>query len=105
MSDHSYGAAMESKVAEHLRRKGWSVVMSPGSRGPYDLKAIMRGRLWLVQVKSTHRPVTFVEKLGSAERLLLIEAADVKSGIPVLALVAKGWIFFLSARNWRHLHP
>ncbi len=105
MSLFQYGAEMERKVAERLRHKGWEVKMSPGSRGPYDLTAKKGRRLWLVQVKATHRPVTFVEKLSTAEREALIQAADSRGAVPVLALVAKGWIFLLSARRWRHLRP
>ena len=103
--DFDYGREMEKKVADALRDRGWSVVMSPGSRGPYDIKAVKGRRLWLVQVKATRRPVTFVQKLSTVERAALCESADLKGGTPVLALVAKGWIFYLSARNWRHLHP
>jgi Holliday junction resolvase len=103
--DFEYGRAMERKVAESLRAGGWSIVMSPGSRGPYDIKAVKRHRVWLVQVKATRRPVTFVQKLSTIERTALCKSADVKGAIPVLALVAKGWIFYLSARSWRHLHP
>jgi len=79
--------------------------MSPGSRGPYDIRAIKRRRVWLVQVKATRRPVTFVQKLSTIERNALCKSADMKGATPVLALVAKGWIFYLSARNWRHLRP
>jgi Holliday junction resolvase len=104
MSDFRYGAEMERKVAEFLRVRGWSVTTSPGSRGPFDMTAVKRRRTWLVQVKATHRPVTFVEKLGTAERAALLHAANMRGATPVLALVAKGWIFFLSVRNWRHLH-
>jgi Holliday junction resolvase len=96
---------MERRVAGRLRRNGWKVKMSPASRGPYDLQARKGRRLWLVQVKATRRPVTFVEKLSTAEREALIQAADSRRAVPVLALVAKGWIFFLSTRRWRHLHP
>jgi len=105
VSEFRYGAEMEKEVAEFLRIRGWSVMMSPGSRGSYDLAATRRRSVWLVQVKATRKPVTFVEKLGTAEREALIGAADAKGATPVLALVAKGWIFFLSARSWRHLHP
>ena len=105
MWDFEYGRAMEGKVAESLRANGWSVLMSPGSRGPYDIRAVKRRRVWLVQVKATRRPVTFVQKLSTIERAALCKSADTKGGIPVLALVAKGWTFYLSARNWRHLRP
>jgi Holliday junction resolvase len=103
VNEFEYGAEMERKVAERLRRKGWKVKMSPASRGPYDLLAKKGRRLWLVQVKATRRPVTFVEKLSTEERDALICVADSRMAVPVLALVAKGWIFFLSARRWRHL--
>jgi Holliday junction resolvase len=103
--DFEYGRDMERRVAEALRVNGWSVVMSPGSRGPYDMKAAKRRRVWLVQVKATRRPVTFVQKLSTTERAALCKSADTNGATPVLALVAKGWIFYLSARNWRHLRP
>jgi len=96
---------MERRVAEALRQDGWSVRMSPGSRGSFDIEAKKGRRIWLIQVKATRRPVTFVEKLSTPERDALLESADVLHATPVLALVAKGWIFYLSARNWRHLHP
>jgi Holliday junction resolvase len=105
VSEFRYGAEMERVVAEVLRAKGWSVALSNGSRGPYDLTAVKRRRTWLVQVKATRRPVTFIEKLPSGERIDLVLTADQKRATPVLALVAKRWVFFLSARSWRHLHP
>ena len=105
MDEFDYGAEMERRVAERLRSKGWKVKMSPGSRGPYDLSGRKGQRFWLVQVKATRRPVTFVEKLSTVEREALLEVSESRRAVPVLALVAKGWIFFLSARRWRHLHP
>ena len=105
MNEFVYGAEMERRVAERLRRKGWTVRMSPASRGPFDLTARKGRRFWLVQVKATRRPVTFIEKLSTVGRERLIDAADSRGAVPVLALVAKGWIFLLSARNWRHLRP
>ena len=105
MNEFEYGAEMERRVATRLRKKGWEVKMSPASRGPYDLRARKGRRSWLVQVKATRRPVTFVEKLSTEEREALIRAADSRGAVPVLALVARGWIFFLSARRWRHLRP
>jgi len=105
LNEFEYGSEMERRVTERLRKKGWKVRISPASRGPYDMEARKGRRHWLVQVKATRRPVTFVEKLSTAEREALIRVADSRRAVPVLALVAKGWIFLLSARRWRHLHP
>ncbi len=51
-SAYRKGVRAENKVKASLQRKGWVVRKSKGSRGPYDLYALRRGRKLLVQVKS-----------------------------------------------------
>lgn len=52
MSTYSKGIAAENRIKAKLRKKGWLVRQSPGSRGSFDLYALRGGRKMLVQVKS-----------------------------------------------------
>lgn len=61
-SSYSKGIVAERKIKSKLENKGWLVKQSRGSRGPYDLHAIRRGRKLLVQVKSGKSSLTGLER-------------------------------------------
>lgn len=105
MTEYGYGVNREKEVATYLRKRGWSVKRSPGSRGPYDLEAIKGNRTWLIQVKATRKYFTSIDRLLPAQRSKLVGASNLKKGTPVLALVTKKKMYLLSARNWHGLDP
>ena len=50
-SNYETGRKMEIRVCIFLRNLGWDTVLSPGSKGPADIKA-SKGRItWCIQVK------------------------------------------------------
>jgi Holliday junction resolvase len=62
-SSYSKGMAVERKVKSKLESKGWFVRRTKGSRGPYDLYAMKRGKKLLVQVKSGSSSFSRAQKL------------------------------------------
>lgn len=49
--NYARGIAAEERAARSLRRAGWSVEVSPGSRGRADLIARKKGQTRRIQVK------------------------------------------------------
>ncbi len=97
------GQRGEDRVANSLRRRGFSVEQSPGSRGPADLKGNRGDRRWFVQVKSssTGSPAwPNPQELGR-----LKSAASRADATPVVAQVTPRGITYKSGRNQRHLKP
>ena len=101
--NYKYGRNKEKKVAKILKSKGFNTNLSPGSRGPSDIKAINGSRKWCVQVKSSRNvgdPHIIKEEL----RRLKIQAT-LSKGVPVIAEVNRGRVKFISARTGRRLKP
>lgn len=48
---YARGRAFELRVRKHLEALGWLVVRTPLSRGPFDLIAVNRGEVLLIQCK------------------------------------------------------
>jgi Holliday junction resolvase len=98
------GRRGEDRAAQSLRRSGFSVTRSPGSRGPSDLTAVKPRKKWRVQVKSSEGPRPAWpsgEEIGR-----LVGAATNQGATPVVGLVPgqRGPAFF-SARTRRRLKP
>jgi len=85
-SSYSRGVRAERTIANRLRNKGYVVRQSRGSRGPYDLYALKRGRKALVQVKSGSSP------FSRADRTRLRAAARSKGAKAYLMRVKRGQI-------------
>ncbi|MEM1820965.1 MAG: hypothetical protein QXU64_05185 [Thermofilaceae archaeon] len=68
MSSYKKGAKLEYKVRDLLARRGYFVVRSAGSRGPFDLVALKKGEVLLVQCRADGR-------VSEEERRELVELA------------------------------
>jgi Holliday junction resolvase len=108
------GEAGERLVARILEVHGWRVKLSPGSRGAADIEAVKQGRRWLIQVKTTLKPLprapdgtVLLDRLPVTGRELgrLKTKAARNNATPVLALVYKDTVLLLSARTLRPLQP
>jgi Holliday junction resolvase len=55
------GYLAERKIRMFLHRYGWTTVRSGGSLGPADLVCLRKGKCILMQVKSTRKPLLYVE--------------------------------------------
>lgn len=49
---YARGRQFELRVRKNLERNGWVVMRSPQSRGPFDLIALRRGSILLLQCKA-----------------------------------------------------
>lgn len=82
-----FGHEAEFVVASYLKSRGWSIKLSPSSRGAADIVADKNGSIWCIQVKaSTKSP-----HIKSEEIKRLKMYADANDGIPV----------FTSVQPWR----
>lgn len=103
-SKYEDGRKAERRVARALSNAGAKTTLSPGSRGPADLKAeFSSGTAWLVQVKSSKSGVPAppaARDLGRLKTKATREAAT-----PVVAGVTPDGIEYRSARSGRRLHP
>ena len=68
MTNYSNGRRLEYLARDDLRRQGYTVIRSAGSKGPIDLCAIRGDGVLLIQVKKS--------------------AADVSAGVTALQAVA-----------------
>jgi Holliday junction resolvase len=103
-----FGREAEFVVASYLRSRGWSIALSPSSRGAADIVASKGKSLWCIQVKaSTKSP-----HIKSGELKRLREYASSNNGKAVFATV-QPWhgethgvfigeytILLYSADNW-----
>ena len=103
-NQYKYGTDKEQKVARSLRSKGAKVEVSPGSRGPADIKATFpTGTKWNVQVKATR---SGQPSQPSPRDLGRLKQSSTKSGAtPVVANVTPGAIEYKSAVSQRTLKP
>ena len=101
-NQYKYGRAKEQLVARKLRARGAKSRLSPGSRGPADLKCkFPAGTKWNVQVKSTRKGQP---KAPSAKELGRLKSKATKIGAtPVVAKVVRNKATFGSARSGRNL--
>jgi len=81
------GRSAEIEVFILLALCGWTVRLSPGSRGPADIFAQRKVDKWLIQVKSSGK----FGRLKSSELKKLKVLAARTNGLPVIALV-QPWI-------------
>ena len=56
------GYLAERKIRMFLHRYGWMTVRSGASLGPADLVCLRKGKCILIQVKSTRKPLLYVEE-------------------------------------------
>lgn len=87
MTNRERGDYLERQTREALRAHGWIVVRAAGSHGIADLVALRRGfKPLLVSCKTDGR-------IGPAERLELVGAAETGAARPILASRSKrGWV-------------
>jgi len=76
-----FGREAEFVVANYLRLKGWSILLSPYSRGPADLIASKGSVSWCIQVKASTRAA----RITSQELNKLKELSSRLNASPVLA--------------------
>ena len=76
-----FGREAEFVVASYLRLKGWSILLSPCSRGPADLIARKGTTNWCIQVKAS----TKAARISSRELNNLKNFSNKLSASPVLA--------------------
>ena len=101
--DVRHGFEQEKKIARGLERKGADVELSPGSRGPHDLRADFGEETWLIQAKSSRRGQAKVP--SPKERQNLIAAAKRQGAKPVVALSDSGRTTFFHAKSGERLKP
>lgn len=80
MSHYSAGRAREHEVRHDLQANGYEVIRSAGSKTKVDLVAFKPGQLLWVQCKSG------LAAPSPEERRTLIAAAEMTSGVPIVAL-------------------
>jgi len=76
------GRRFEHRVKRLLEERGYIVVRSAGSKGPFDLVALRFGEILLIQCKLDGN-------LPKAEKRQMIAAARVAGGKPLLAIKDK----------------
>ena len=106
--NYACGIENEKKVARKYKRAGATeVIQSPGSRGSYDLEIKKPTRkTHLVQVKSTCADNGKAKKVTEKEKTALINKADAKKAIAVIAYVdSKGRSELRYAKNNRKVKP
>jgi Holliday junction resolvase len=101
--DIKHGFEREEGIARYLGRKGADVQVSPGSRGPYDVRATFDEQTWLIQSKAS--------RLGSPrpprwqERERLIHAAQKEGAEPIIALSENGRAKYYHAISGERVKP
>lgn len=90
--NYQRGRGAEERAARILRRDGWSVTISPGSRGPADLIARKGTRVRRIQVKQiTSRNIGTT---AAARRRVKGEPFNVPRGREVWLYSAGTWYRF-----------
>ena len=103
MSHHSYGRRKEFQVGEYLERRGFSWDRSPASRGAVELWAKKGNAKWGIQVKATRKDAIHYTRLKADDERRLIELARRVKLRPVLALVTRNYVWFVSVPEDRVL--
>lgn len=83
------GRAVEYRVRDDLRKRGWFVMRSPASKSPIDLVAVRTGDVLFIQVKRSMA-------LPPKEWNELLEVAEPAGAIPLLAgsPTGRGLVYF-----------
>jgi Holliday junction resolvase len=102
-SQYSYGRKGEKKIARKLRKKGYEVEVSSGSRGATDIRARKGSRKYNIQVKRTRKGQSSSVSANDVRRLKI--SASRQKAIPVVADIIRGKITFRSARSKRKISP
>ena len=102
-SEYAYGRGKEKRVASQLRKKGYKVNISKGSKGAADIVAKRRSKKWVIQVKSSRKAGG--AKMSPNERRRLKIKARKKNATPVLAEVIRNKIRYQSIRIKKKLKP
>ena len=84
------------RLVSFSKRKGFFWYRSPGSRGVGDIVAKRNGRIWLIQVKATRKDYTSYTRLTIDGEKKLLNAARRYKAAPVLALVSRNFVWFIS---------
>ena len=100
-SQYGYGRRREKQVAKQLRRKGYKVTLSKGSKGASDIKAQKGSKKWVIQVKAS-RKKRMTRISANERRRLKIQARKI-GATPVHAQVIRGKIHYRSIRINRKL--
>lgn len=93
---YHYGRRKELQIGEFLKRRGFFWVRSPGSRGPGDILAKRNNNVYLIQVKATRKDNISYTRLTIDEEEKLIREARKYKAQPVLALVSRNFVWFIS---------
>jgi len=99
MSEYKYGRRKELQVSEFLERRGYKWSIAIGSRGPIDIIAKRKGRKWGIQVKATRKDYITYTRLSIDEEHKLMKAAERRKVEPILALVTKNYVWFVTVPN------
>ena len=102
-SQYSYGRRGEKSIAKKLRKKGYTVEVSQGSRGATDLRARKGSRRYNIQVKRTKKDRSPSVSPIDVRRLKI--SASRQKATPVIANIIRGKISFHSARSGKKIHP
>jgi len=89
MRSYVKGRRFENYVKEKLERKGYLVVRSAGSKGLFDLVALRRGEILLIQCKW---------RKGRMSKEM-VEAAEKAGGKALIATHVKGRVAFLNSEG------
>lgn len=81
-----FGFDREVAVANNMQRRGASVAMSPGSRGPFDVFADWGRTSWAIQLKASRDGEPRLP--GPRERDRLVRAAEREGAVPVIGLAS-----------------
>jgi Holliday junction resolvase len=95
-SDYDYGKQKELQVGEFLEHKGYAWGRAIGSRGPADLVAKKGRQNLVIQVKSTRDRSISYTRLTPDEEAKLLGYTDGNKAVPILALVIRNYVWFLS---------
>lgn len=99
MSEYKYGRRKELQVSEFLERRGYKWVISRGSRGPIDIIAKRKSRKWGIQVKATRKNYITYTRFSIDEEHKLVRVAKRRKVKPILALVTKNYVWFVTVPN------
>lgn len=102
-SQYGYGRKGEKRIARKLRKKGYKVKISEGSRGATDIRARKGSRRYNIQVKRTRKAQSPTVSASDVKRLKI--SASRQNAIPIIAEIERGKATFRSARSNRKIHP
>jgi len=99
-SNYGYGRRKELQVGELLERHGFSWGRAQGSRGPVDLVANKGRRKVAIQVKATRKDcVDYCAQISQREETSLVRSSSARRAAPVVALVSRNTVTFVSGRE------